>query len=43
MSRFQNMKHKEIAEALQISPKTVETQIYRSLSFLREKLKHNQE
>jgi RNA polymerase sigma-70 factor (ECF subfamily) len=40
MSRFQNMKHKEIAEALQISPKTVETQIYRSLSFLREKLKH---
>ena len=39
MSRFQNMKHKEIAEELGISPKTVETQIYRSLAFLREKLK----
>jgi RNA polymerase sigma-70 factor (ECF subfamily) len=39
MSRFQDLKHKEIAEKLHISPKTVETQIYRSLSFLREKLK----
>lgn len=39
MSRFQNLKHKEIAEQLKISPKTVETQIYRSLSFLRDKLK----
>lgn len=39
MSRFQNLKHKEIAEELKISPKTVETQIYRSLSFLRDKLK----
>ncbi len=39
MSRFQDLKHKEIAEKLKISPKTVETQIYRSLSFLREKLK----
>jgi RNA polymerase sigma-70 factor (ECF subfamily) len=40
MSRFQNMKHKEIALELQISPKTVETQIYRSLTFLRKKLQH---
>lgn len=40
MSRFQNMKHKEIALELQISPKTVETQIYRSLTFLRKKLEH---
>jgi RNA polymerase sigma-70 factor (ECF subfamily) len=39
MSRFQNLKHKEIAKELMISPKTVETQIYRSLSFLRDKLK----
>jgi len=41
MSRFQKMKHKEIAEELDISPKTVETQIYRSLCFLRTKLKHH--
>jgi len=40
MSRFQNMKHKEIAQELQISPKTVETQIYRSLTVLRKKLQH---
>ncbi len=40
MSRYQQMKHKEIAEELGISPKTVETQIYRSLLFLQEKLKH---
>ncbi|SHE93937.1 RNA polymerase sigma-70 factor, ECF subfamily [Mariniphaga anaerophila] len=40
MSRFQQMKHKEIAEELNISPKTVETQIYRSLIFLRSKLSH---
>lgn len=40
MSRFQQMKHKEIAEELGISPKTVETQIYRSLNFLRERLKN---
>ncbi len=38
MSRFEQMRHKEIALELGISPKTVETQIYRSLSFLREKL-----
>lgn len=40
MSRMQQMKHKEIAAKLNISPKTVETQIYRSLNFLREKLNH---
>lgn len=40
MSRYENLKHKEIAESLKISPKTVETQIYRSLTFLRKKLKH---
>ena len=39
MSRFEQMRHKEIALELGISPKTVETQIYRSLNFLREKLK----
>lgn len=43
MSRFQEMKHKEIAKHLDISPKTVETQIYRTLKFLREKLKHHLE
>lgn len=43
MSRFQNMKHKEIAKQLDISTKTVETQIYRSLKFLREKLKDHLE
>ena len=41
MSRFGQMKHKEIAEELGISPKTVETQIYRSLKLLREKLAHH--
>lgn len=40
MSRYDNLRHKEIADILNISPKTVETQIYRSLSFLRTKLKH---
>jgi RNA polymerase sigma-70 factor (ECF subfamily) len=40
MSRFQQMKHKEIAAELNISPKTVETQIYRSLIFLQGKLQH---
>ncbi len=43
MSRFQEMRHKEIAKELDISPKTVETQIYRTLKFLREKLKHHLE
>lgn len=41
MSRFDQLNHKEIAEKLDISVKTVETQIYRSLKFLREKLKHH--
>jgi RNA polymerase sigma-70 factor (ECF subfamily) len=40
MSRFQQMKHKEIAAELNISPKTVETQIYRALIFLQVKLRH---
>lgn len=40
MSRFEQLKHKEIAQELGISHKTVETQIYRSLSFLRKKLQH---
>ena len=40
MSRMEQMKHKEIAVELNISPKTVETQIYRSLNFLRDKLNH---
>ena len=43
MSRFQEMRHKQIAKELKISPKTVETQIYRTLKFLREKLKHHLE
>lgn len=43
MSRFEQLKHKEIANKLNISPKTVETQIYRTLKFLREKLKHHLE
>lgn len=41
MSRFQNMKHKEIAEELNIAPKTVETQVYRSLVFLKTRLSHH--
>ncbi len=40
MSRFDELKHKEIANKLNLSPKTVETQIYRSLIFLRKKLKN---
>ena len=39
-SRFEQMKHKDIAEALGISPRTVETQIFRALQFLRDRLKH---
>lgn len=41
MSRFENLKHKEIAEQLNISPKTVETHIFRTLQFLRQRLKHH--
>lgn len=38
MSRVQQMSYKEIAAEMDISTKTVETQIYRSLGFLRKRL-----
>jgi RNA polymerase sigma-70 factor (ECF subfamily) len=38
MSRFQDLKSKDIAEKLHISVRTVETQIYRALKYLKEKL-----
>ena len=38
MSRFDNLKYREIAEKLNISVKTVETQMSRALKTLREKL-----
>ena len=38
LSRFEHLSNKEIATRFSISEKTVETQIYRSLQFLREKL-----
>lgn len=37
-SRFEGLKYKEIAEELSISPKTVENQISKALSFLRKEL-----
>lgn len=40
MSRKEHLSNKEIASRLQISEKTVETQIRRSLIFLREKMKY---
>lgn len=40
MSRFQLLSNKEIAAILDISEKTVETQIYRSLHFLKERMKN---
>lgn len=40
MSRFEHMKYKEIAEALELSPKTVERQIGIALDKLRKLLKH---
>ncbi len=40
LSRKENLSNKEIASRLQISEKTVETQIRRSLIFLREKMKY---
>ncbi|RNC63358.1 RNA polymerase sigma-70 factor [Proteiniphilum sp. X52] len=40
LSRKDNLSNKEIATRLQISEKTVETQIRRSLVFLREKMKY---
>jgi len=39
MSRFEGLKYQEIAEKLNISVKTVETQMTRSLEFLRKYLK----
>lgn len=38
MSRFENLKNKEIAEKLEMPLRTVETKIYRALCLLREKL-----
>ena len=38
MSRYRGLKNKEIAEIYSISPRTVETQIYRALKILKEKL-----
>lgn len=40
MSRFDDMSNKEIAEKLDISVRTVETQIYRALKLLRESVKN---
>lgn len=40
LSRKDNLTNKEIASRLQISEKTVETQIRRSLIFLQEKMKY---
>jgi RNA polymerase sigma-70 factor (ECF subfamily) len=38
MSRYEGLSHKEIAEKLKISVRTVETQIYRALKVLRQSL-----
>jgi len=38
MSRFEDMKYREIADELNISPKTVENQVGKALKILREKL-----
>jgi len=40
MSRFENLKYREIAEKLNISVKTVETQMSRALKFLTKNLQH---
>lgn len=40
MSRFENMSYKEIAEALQLSVKTVENQMSKALMILRKNLKN---
>ncbi|MCL3782680.1 RNA polymerase sigma-70 factor [Prolixibacteraceae bacterium JC049] len=39
MSRFEGLKHKEIAKKLSLSPKTVESHIYNALRFLKRKVK----
>ncbi|MFA8300653.1 MAG: RNA polymerase sigma-70 factor [Hyphomicrobiales bacterium] len=39
LSRFEQLKYKEIAEKLSLSPKTVENQMGKALKFLREHLK----
>ena len=39
LSRIKGLKHKEIAELLNISPKTVETQIYRALKVFKAQFK----
>ena len=39
MSRFRGLRNKEIAEIYAISPRTVETQIYRALKVLKENLR----
>lgn len=41
LSRFESKKHKEIAEKLEISIKTVEAHITKVLSVLKEKLNHH--
>lgn len=38
LSRYEHLSNKEIATCLQLSEKTVETQVYRALSYLREHL-----
>lgn len=38
MSRKQHLTNKEIADQLSLSEKTIETQLYRALHFLRSKL-----
>jgi len=38
MSRFRGLKNREIAEIYSVSPRTVETQIYRALKVLKENL-----
>lgn len=38
MSRYENLKYQEIADKLQISIKTVETQMSKALQHMREKL-----
>jgi len=40
MSRFEGLKNKEIADNLNLSVRTVETQLYRALSMLRDKVKN---